>query len=132
MVPVADTCVYAEGLELTNTEWRSMLGCLMIPNRGFQPPFLHRLTTADLQESWKLPSIVKFPAPSSGKVTLETVHKNGYGDMQADYHIDSEECINITTGWKEFVSQNGFEVGEVAMLFFYKEEDSLKFTIFAL
>ena len=80
----------------------------------------------------KLPSTIKFPAPSSGKVTLETVHKNGYGDMQADYHIDSEECINITTGWKEFVSQNGFEVGEVAMLFFYKEEDSLKFTIFAL
>ena len=52
MAPVADTCVYAEGLELTNTEWRSMLGCLMIPNRGFRVPFLHRLTTADLQESW--------------------------------------------------------------------------------
>ena len=52
MAPVADTCVYAEGLQLTNTEWRSMLGCLMIPNRGFRAPFLHRLTTADLQESW--------------------------------------------------------------------------------
>ena len=35
MAPVADTCVYAEGLELTNTEWRSMLGCLMISNKGF-------------------------------------------------------------------------------------------------
>ena len=52
MAPVADTCVYTEGLELTNTEWRSMLGCLMIPNRGSHAPFLHRLTTADLQESW--------------------------------------------------------------------------------
>ena len=51
MALVADTCMYAEGLELTNTEWRSMLGCLMIPNRGFRVPFLHRLTTADLQES---------------------------------------------------------------------------------
>ena len=47
----------------------------------------------------KLPSIIKFPAPSSGKVTLETQHKNGYADMQADYHIDSEDCIDITTGW---------------------------------
>ena len=80
----------------------------------------------------KLPSTIKFPAPSSGKVTLETQHKNGYADMQADYHIDSEDCINITTGWKDFVSQNGFEAGEVAMVFFYKEEDSIKFTIFAL
>ena len=52
MALVEDTCVYAEGLELTNTEWRSMLGCLMIPNRGFRAPLLHRLTTADLQESW--------------------------------------------------------------------------------
>ena len=52
MAPVADTCVYTEGLELTNIEWRSMLECLMIPNRGFHAPFLHRLTTADLQESW--------------------------------------------------------------------------------
>ena len=52
MALVADTCVYAKGLQLTNTEWRSMLGCLMIPNRGFRAPFLHRLTTTDLQESW--------------------------------------------------------------------------------
>ena len=80
----------------------------------------------------KLSSTIKFPTPSSGKVTLETQHKNGYADMPADYHIDSEDCINITTGWKDFVSQNGFDVGEVAMVFFYKEEDSLKFTIFAL
>ena len=80
----------------------------------------------------KLPSTIKFPAPSSGKVTLGTQHKNGYADMQADYHTDSEDCINITTGWKDFVSQNGLEVGEVAMVFLYKEEDSLKFTIFAL
>ena len=80
----------------------------------------------------KLPSTIKFHAPSSGKVTLEIEHKNGYADMQADYHIDSEDCINITTGWKHFVSQNGFVVGEVAMVFFYKEEDSIKFTIFAL
>ena len=63
---------------------------------------------------------------------LWTEHKNGYADMQADYHIDSEDCINITTGWKDFVSQNGFVVGKVAMVFFYKEEDSIKFTIFAL
>ena len=56
-----------------------------------------------LSKMQKLPSTVKFPAPSSGKVTLETEHKNGYGDMQADYHIDSEECINITTGWKEWL-----------------------------
>ena len=80
----------------------------------------------------KLPSAIKIHAPSSGKLTLETEHKNGYGDMEADYHIDSEDCINITTGWKDFVSQNGFEAGEVAMVFFYKEEDSIKFTIFAL
>ena len=80
----------------------------------------------------KLPSTIKFPAPSSGKVTLEAQHKNGYSDMQADYHIDSEDCINITTSWKDFVSENGFDVGEVAMVFFYKEEDSPKFTIFAL
>ena len=80
----------------------------------------------------KLPSTIRFPAPSSGKLTLETQHKNGYEDMQADYHIDSEDCINITTSWKDFVSQNGFEAGEVAMVFFYKEEDSIKFTIFAL
>ena len=57
----------------------------------------------------KLPSTIKFHAPSSGKLTLETEHKNGYGDMEADYHIDSEDCINITTGWKDFVSHN--EVG---------------------
>ena len=75
----------------------------------------------------KLPSTIRFLAPSSGKVTLEIEHKNGYADMQADYHIDSEDCINITIGWKDFVSQNGFEPGEVAMVFFYKEEDSLKF-----
>ena len=80
----------------------------------------------------KLPSIIKFHAPSSGKVFLETEHKNGYAHMQADYHIDSEDCINITTGWKDFVSQNGFEVGEVAMAVFCEEEDSLKFTIFGL
>ena len=80
----------------------------------------------------KLPSTIKFSAPGSGKVTLETQHKNGYADMQADYHIDSEDYINITTSWKYFVSQNGFEVGEVAMVFFYKEEDSIKFTIFPL
>ena len=80
----------------------------------------------------KLPSTIKFHAPSSGKVTLETQDKNGYANMQADYHIDSEDCINITTGWKDFVSQYGFDIGEVAMVFFYKGEDSLKFTIFAL
>ena len=52
LAPVADTCMYVEGLELTNTEWRNMLECLMIPNMGFCAPFLHRLTTADLQERW--------------------------------------------------------------------------------
>ena len=80
----------------------------------------------------KLPSTIKFPAPSSGKVTLETEHKNRYADMQDDYHIDSEYCIKITTGWKDFVSQTAFEAGDVAMVFFYKEEDSINFTIFAL
>ena len=52
----------------------------------------------------KLPSAIKIHAPSSGKLSLETEHKNGYGDMEADYHIDSENCIDITTGWKDFVS----------------------------
>ena len=66
----------------------------------------------------KLPSAIKIDAPSSGKLTLETEHKNGYGDMEADYNIDSKDCINITNGWKDFVSQNGFEVGQVAMVFF--------------
>ena len=80
----------------------------------------------------KLPSTIKFHAQSLEKLTLETEHKNGYGDMQDDYHIDSEDCINITTGWKDFVSQSGFEAGEVVMAFFYKEEDSIKFKIFAL
>ena len=80
----------------------------------------------------KLPSTIKFPALSLGKVTLETQHKNGYAAMQADYHIDYEDCINITTSWKDFVSRDGFEAGEVAMVFFYKEQDSIKFTIFAL
>jgi hypothetical protein len=80
----------------------------------------------------KVPSTIWFPAASSGKLILETEHKNGYDYMQADYHIDSDGCINITAGWKKFVSENGFEAGEVVMVMFYREKGSLLFRIFAL
>ena len=80
----------------------------------------------------KLPSTIRFAALTSGKLILETVHKNGYEYMQADYHINSDGCFNITAGWKEFISQNGFEAGEVAMVMFYREKGSLLFRIVAL
>ena len=45
----------------------------------------------------KLPSTIMFAAPSLGRLKLETVHKDGYEEMQADYHI-YDGCFNIAAG----------------------------------
>ena len=45
--------------------------------------------------------------------------------MEVANHIDFDGCINLTTGWKEFVAESGFEDGDVTMVMFSREDDSL-------
>ncbi|KAE8803925.1 hypothetical protein D1007_20186 [Hordeum vulgare] len=90
MVPIAEACLYSDGLELTQSERRCLLPCMLTENRGCRAPFIDHLTDADVQDSWNLPSTIRFTALRTRRLNLETVHKNGYEQMQADYHIDSE------------------------------------------
>ena len=52
--------------------------------------------------------------------------------MEVSYHIDFDGCINLTAGWKEFVAESGFEDGDVVMVMFPREDDSLMFRIYVL
>ena len=36
--------------------------------------------------------------------------------MDVAYHINFDGSINLTTGWKEFVAESGFEDGDVVWL----------------
>ncbi|KAI5015516.1 hypothetical protein ZWY2020_056906 [Hordeum vulgare] len=117
---------YYNGMKKKITHEEHMRCCSLPLSKG----------TSKLQ---KLSSIMRFTAPRSGRLNLETVHKNGYEEIQVDYHIDSDDCFNIAACWKEFVSLNGFETGEVVIMMFYREEQTkgkelvpLKFMIFAL
>ena len=46
---------------------------------------------------------IRIVAPSSRILKMGTSDKNGYQLMEVAYHIDFDGCINLTTGWKEFV-----------------------------
>ncbi|KAI5011782.1 hypothetical protein ZWY2020_013919 [Hordeum vulgare] len=35
IAPIAETCVYVDGLELNKSVWHTQLGCLLIPNKEF-------------------------------------------------------------------------------------------------
>jgi hypothetical protein len=52
MVPIADGCVYESGLELTQSQRCGQLSLLLYSNHGFRAPYVCRLTTGDLEESW--------------------------------------------------------------------------------
>ena len=65
-------------------------------------------------------------------VMLPTSDKNGYQLMDVAYHIDLDGCINLSTGWKEFAAESGFEDGDVVMVMFLREDDSLTFRIYVL
>ena len=72
---------------------------------------------------------IRIVAPSSGILKMQTSNKNGYQVMEVAYHIDFDGCINLTTGWKEFVAESAFEDGDVVMVMFSREDDSLTFRI---
>ena len=57
MARIADGCVYESGLELTQTQRRGQLSCLLYSNHGFRAPYVCRLTIGDLKESWVCVSI---------------------------------------------------------------------------
>ena len=57
MARIADGCVYESGLELTQTQRRGQLSCLLYDNHGFRTPYVCRLTDGDLKESWVCVSI---------------------------------------------------------------------------
>ena len=75
---------------------------------------------------------IRIIAPSSGILKMETAAKNGYQLMEVAYHIDFDGCINLTTGWKELVAESGFEDGDVVMVMFSREDDSLTVRIYVL
>ena len=52
MARIADGCVYESGLELTQTQRRGQLSCLLYSNHGFRAPYVCRLTVGDLKESY--------------------------------------------------------------------------------
>ena len=52
MARIADGCVYESGLELTQTQRRGQLSCLLYNNHGFRAPYVCRLSVGDLKESW--------------------------------------------------------------------------------
>ena len=80
----------------------------------------------------KMSPRIRIVAPSSGVLKMETSDKNGYQLMEVAYHIDFDGCINLTTRWKEFVAESGFEDGDVVMVMFSREDDSLTFRIYVL
>ena len=51
MARIADGCVYESGLELTQTQRRGQLSCLLYSNHGFRTPYVCRLMDGDLKES---------------------------------------------------------------------------------
>ena len=57
MARIADSRVYEFGLELTQTQRRGQLSCLLYSNHGFRVPYVCRLTVGDLKESWVCVSI---------------------------------------------------------------------------
>ena len=57
MARIADSRVYEFGLELTQTQRRGQLSCLLYNNHGFRTPDGCRLTVGDLKESWVCVSI---------------------------------------------------------------------------
>ena len=75
---------------------------------------------------------IRIVAPSSGILKMETSDKNGYQLMDVAYHINFDGCINLTTGWKEFVAESGFEDGDVVMVMFSTKYDSLTFIIYVM
>ena len=77
-------------------------------------------------------SRIRIVAPSPGILKMETADKNGYQLMEVVYHIDFDGCINLTTRWKEFAAESGFEDGDVVMVMSTREDDSLTFRIYVL
>ena len=57
MARIADGCVYESGLELTQTQRRGQLSCLLYGNHRFRTPYVCCLTDGDLKESWVCVSI---------------------------------------------------------------------------
>ena len=57
MARIADGCVYESGLELTQTQRRGQLSCLLYSKHGFCTPYVCRVTIGDLKESWVCVSI---------------------------------------------------------------------------
>ena len=57
MVRIAEGYVYKSSLELTQTQHRGQLSCLLYNNHGFRAPYVCCLTTGDLKESWVCVSI---------------------------------------------------------------------------
>ena len=75
---------------------------------------------------------IRIVAPSSGILKMETSNKNRYQLMEVAYYIDFDGCINLTTRWKEFLFESGFEGGDVVMVMFCREDDILMFRIYVL
>ena len=80
----------------------------------------------------KMSPRIRMVAPSSGILKMETSDKNGYQLMEVAYHIDFDGWNNITSGWKEFVEEGGFEDGDVVMVMFSREDDSQTFRIYVM
>ena len=80
----------------------------------------------------KMSPRIRIVAPSSGILKMETSDKNEYQLMEVAYHNDFDGSINLTTGWNEFVAESGFEDGDVFMVMFSREDDSLMFRISGL
>ena len=80
----------------------------------------------------KMSPRIRIVAPSSGVLKMETSDKNGFQLMDVAYYIDFDGCINLTTRWNEFVVECGFKDGDVVMVMFCMEDDSLTFRIYLL
>ena len=80
----------------------------------------------------KMSPRIRIVAPSSGILKMETSGKNGHQLMEVAYHIDFDGCINLTTGWKDFMAESGLEDGGVVMVMFSSKDDSLTFRIYVL
>ena len=57
MARIAEGRVHESGLELTQTQRRGQISCLLYNNHRFRTPYVCRLTVGDLKESWVCVSI---------------------------------------------------------------------------
>uniref|UniRef100_A0A8R7RGM1 Uncharacterized protein n=1 Tax=Triticum urartu TaxID=4572 RepID=A0A8R7RGM1_TRIUA len=128
MARITEGCVYESGLELTQTQRRGQLSCLLYINHGFRAPYI-----CLSPDGWGLEGIMENVTQDQDCCSLfrdtddGDFRQKGYQLREVAYHIDFDGCINLTTRWKEFVAESGFEDGDVVMVMFCREDDSLTF-----